>query len=57
MLYLRESFENGILKGTWNLPGPAAANALLWFPEATSFFMKMMQQYDPECLLQQYSEI
>jgi hypothetical protein len=57
VLYLRGSFENCALKGTWNLPGPAAANALLWFPEATSFFTTMMQRYDPDCLLQQFKEI
>jgi hypothetical protein len=47
MLYLYGSIRNGQLFGTWNFPGRSSTNALLFWPEAMTFFYEQVKIFDP----------
>lgn len=56
MLYLYGSIKEGELFGTWNMPY-GSITALLFWPEAMSFFFEQVRQSDPEFLAQEIKMI
>jgi hypothetical protein len=53
-LYLRGSFFNGEITGTWNFPAPSSTNSLLLYPEAMSFLFEMVKTHSPDFLSQKF---
>ncbi|MFZ6013811.1 MAG: hypothetical protein ACOYXT_25955 [Bacteroidota bacterium] len=49
MLYLYGSFRDGGLVGTWT-PPYGTITALLFWPEAMTFFVEQVKQFDPSFL-------
>lgn len=50
MLYLYGSIENGKIIGTWKPPF-GTVTALLFWPEAMTFFFEQVKQLDPDFLI------
>ncbi|HEX2898785.1 MAG TPA: hypothetical protein VHS96_03600 [Bacteroidia bacterium] len=50
MLYLNGGISDGKLSGTWNLPF-GRVTALLFWPEAMTFFVEKMRDTNPEFLV------
>ncbi|MBS1683189.1 MAG: hypothetical protein JSS76_00430 [Bacteroidetes bacterium] len=53
MFYLYGSFKDGKLTGTWNPPF-GTITALLFWPEAMTFFYEQVRRFDPHFLNQNF---
>jgi len=47
MSYLKGSFKEGKLDGTWVFPGRSSTNGLMLWPDAMTFFCEQIEKCDP----------